>query len=75
MKRNLIIAACVAGAIAAALTTPAAADAPTIVEETLHRSIPNFVSCPGFTVTGEFDIDRTVFTFTDNTGTPIRLGR
>src|SRR6266567_1174012 len=58
--------------LALALAPVAAAEAPTIVEQSLHRSIPNFVSCPGFTVAGEFDINRTLFTFTDNAGTPIR---
>jgi hypothetical protein len=65
-------------ALAAALAVPlafaavAAADAPTIEQQTLHRSIPNFIQCPGFTVAGEFDVDRTVMTFLDQNGTPIR---
>jgi hypothetical protein len=52
--------------------TTAAADTPTIVEQSLHRSIPNFASCPGFTVAGEFDVNRTLMTFVDQNGAPIR---
>ena len=59
-------------AVPLAFAAVASADAPTIVQQTLHRSIPNFVQCPGFTVVGEFDVDRTVMTFVDQNGTPIR---
>jgi hypothetical protein len=69
MRRISIIVALVLGG---AFATAAAADAPTKVEQSFHRSIPNFVVCPGFTVVGEFDVNRTVFTFTDDVGTPIR---
>jgi hypothetical protein len=58
----------VAGLLALA---PAAADAPTMVEESFDRSIPHFATCPGFTVAGEFDVNRTVFTFVDANSTPI----
>ena len=57
---------------ALALAPVAAADAPTSVQQTLHRSIPAFATCPGFTVAGDFDVDRTTDTFVDSSGTPIR---
>jgi hypothetical protein len=69
MKR-LVLALALAAPLATAAV--ASADAPTIVQQTLHRSIPNFVQCPGFTVAGEFDVERTVMTFVDQSGTPIR---
>jgi hypothetical protein len=59
-------------AVSLSFAAVASADAPTIVQQTLHRSIPNFVQCPGFTVAGEFDVGRTVMTFVDQNGTPIR---
>jgi hypothetical protein len=59
-------------AVSLAFAAVASADAPTIVQQTLHRSIPNFIQCPGFTVAGEFDVERTVMTFVDQSGTPIR---
>jgi hypothetical protein len=62
----------VAVALPLAFAAVAAADAPTIEQQTLHRSIPNFIQCPGFTVAGEFDVDRMVITFVDQNGTPIR---
>jgi hypothetical protein len=71
MTRSLIVAVC-AAAVAAVFAATAAADQPTIQEQTVHRSIANFLSCPGFTISGEFDITRIVFTFYDNNGTPIR---
>jgi hypothetical protein len=40
-----------------ATAAAASADAPTIVQQALRRSIPNFVQCSGFTVTGEFDVN------------------
>jgi hypothetical protein len=67
--RPLLFLAIVGGLLA--LVPAAAADPPTIVEQSLHRSIPNFASCPGFTVAGEFDVNRTLFTFVDANGTPI----
>ena len=69
MRRFLVLLAL---ALPAVFAATAAAETPTIVEQSLHRSIPNFISCPDFTVAGEFDINRTLFTFTDNAGTPIR---
>jgi hypothetical protein len=57
-----------AAAVALAIASTAAAMAPTSVDESFHRSIPNFVACPGFTVRGEFDVSRTVTTFYDNDG-------
>jgi hypothetical protein len=59
-------------ALPLALASTAAANAPTIVDESFHRSIPNFVSCPGFTAQGEFDVTRTVMTFYDTDGTAVR---
>ena len=49
-----VVAALAASALALAST--AAATTPTSVDESFHRSIPNFISCPGFTVGGEFDV-------------------
>ena len=72
MRKKPIIAVWIAGALAAVFAPAAAADSPTIVQESFPRSIPNFVSCPGFTVAGEFEVTRSVFTFMDNTGTPVR---
>jgi hypothetical protein len=71
MSRSLIVAFCLA-AVAGVFAANAAADQPTIQEQTLHRSIASFLSCPRFTVAGEFDISRIVFTFYDSNGTPIR---
>jgi hypothetical protein len=68
--KNLVVA--VALAVPLAFAAVATADTPTIEQQTLHRSIPNFIQCPGFTVTGEFDVERTVMTFFDQNGTPIR---
>jgi len=62
----------VALALPLAFAAVASADAPSIEQQTLHRSIPNFIQCPGFTVAGEFDVERTVMTFVDQNGTPIR---
>lgn len=70
--RRLLVLVVVGSAIASLFAATAAADQPTIEEQTLHRSIPNFISCPGFGVANEGDINRTVFTFTDDAGTPIR---
>src|SRR5262245_25505706 len=68
--KKLVVGAVLA--VPLAFAAVASADAPTIVQQTLHRSIPNFVKCPGFTVAGDFDVDRTVMTFVDENGTPIR---
>jgi hypothetical protein len=68
--KKLVLA--IAVAVPLAFAEGAAADAPTIEQQTLHRSIPNFIQCPGFTVAGEFDVERTVMTFVDQNGTPIR---
>jgi hypothetical protein len=59
-------------AVSLAFAAVASADAPTIVQQRLHRSIPNFIQCPGFTVAGEFDVERTVMTFVDQGGKPDR---
>jgi hypothetical protein len=59
-------------AVAAGAPAAATAATPTIVEESFHRSIPSFIACSGFTVAGEFDVDRTVMTFYDNDGAAIR---
>jgi hypothetical protein len=68
--KKLVVALALAAPLATAAV--ASADAPTIVQQTLHRSIPNFIQCPGFTVAGEFDVERTVMTFVDQSSTPIR---
>ena len=70
--RRLLALLVLGSAIATVLAATAAADQPTIQEQMFHRSIPNFLSCPGFTISGEFDITRIVFTFYDSNGTPIR---
>jgi hypothetical protein len=70
--RRLLALAVVGSSIATAFAATAAAEQPTLQETTIHRSIANFLSCPGFTVSGEFDITRIVFTFYDANGTAIR---
>lgn len=70
LARPILILALAAAALGVAST--AAAVPPTSVDESLHRSIPNFVACPGFTVNGEFDVSRTVTTFYGNDGAPVR---
>jgi hypothetical protein len=50
----------------------ATASTPTSVSEAFHRSIPNFITCSGFSVRGEFDVSRTVTTSYDENGSPIR---
>lgn len=68
--KKLVLA--VALAVPLAFAAVASADVPAIEQQTLHRSIPNFIQCPGFTVAGEFDVERTVMTFVDQNGAPIR---
>ena len=68
--KKLVLA--VAFAVPLAFAAAASADTPTSVQETLHRSIPTFATCPGFTVRGEFDVTRTVVTFYDGSGVAIR---
>jgi hypothetical protein len=70
--RRLLALLVIGNAIASVFVASAAADQPTIEEQTIHRSIANFLSCLGFTISGEFDITRVVFTFYDSNGTPIR---
>jgi hypothetical protein len=70
--RRLLPLLVLGSAIATVFAATAAADQPTIQEQTIHRSIANFLSCPGFTISGEFDITRIAFTFYDSNGTPIR---
>jgi hypothetical protein len=55
-----------------ALASTATATTPTSVDESFHRTIPNFVSCPGFMVSGEFDVSRTITNFYDSDGTVVR---
>ena len=69
MRRFLLF---VIAALPLGLAPIAAADAPTKVEESFHRSSLSFATCPGFTVRGEFDVTRTVTTFYDQDGSPIR---
>lgn len=69
MKKLVLV---IALAMSLAFAAVASADAPAIEQQTFHRSIPNFIQCPGFTVAGEFDVDRTVMTFTDQNGAPVR---
>jgi hypothetical protein len=57
---------------ALAFAGSAAAMQPTTTTQQFHRSIPDFATCPGFTVDGEFDITRTDTIFYDNSGQPIR---
>ena len=49
-------AAAVAAFATLTFAATATASSPTSVSEAFHRSIPNFISCPGFTVRGEFDV-------------------
>ena len=61
-----------AAAVVLAIASTAAATAPTSIDESFHRAIPNLVACPGFTVRGEFDVSRTVTTFYDNDSAIVR---
>jgi hypothetical protein len=70
--RRLLALLALGSAFATVFAATAAADQPTIQEETIHRSIGNFLPCPGFTISGDFDITRIVFTFYDSNSTPIR---
>ncbi len=72
MNRNALSAICLACALAGVFAATAAGDPPAIVEQSFHRTALNFISCPGFTLAGYWDINRTVFTSTDNAGMPIR---
>jgi hypothetical protein len=56
-------------------SSSASAMAPTTTVESFHRSIPSFLSCPGFAIHGEFDITRRTTTFYDDAGTPVRIVR
>jgi hypothetical protein len=69
MRRLLLIAAL---AVPLALATTATAAEPTRETVTVHRVINQFVSCPGFAVTGTFDIVRDITTFSDDAGTPVK---
>jgi len=69
MRKLMTIAGFVVVALAAAGT--AGANPPTTTQMSFHQPIPNYLPCPGFTVRGEFDIDRTATTFYDSAGTPI----
>jgi hypothetical protein len=57
---------------ALAFAGSAAAMQPTTTQQQFHRSIPNFATCPGFAVDGEFEITRTDTIFYDSSGQPIR---
>ena len=70
MRKLTITSAFAVFALAAAGT--AGATAPTTTHTSFHRSIPNYLPCPGFTIRGEFDIDRTTTTFFGDAGTAIR---
>jgi hypothetical protein len=70
MRTLTIISAIAALALATAIT--ARATAPTTTHTSFHRAIPNYLPCPGFTVRGEFDIERTTTTFYDDAGIAIR---
>jgi hypothetical protein len=62
------------GSVAAmAIAAAASATPPTIVRDSIHRAIPVFYSCSGFTVRGDFDIDRATTTYFDEDGNPIRI--
>ncbi len=69
-RRLLVVGVLVALPLTLAAT--ATANAPTTVDESFHRSIPNFIPCPAFTVRGEFDVSRTVMTFYDSDGAIVR---
>ena len=58
-------------ALPVALAAPASALEPTRETVTVHRVLNPFFTCPGFTVTGVFDITREITTFYDNDGTPV----
>jgi hypothetical protein len=60
----------IAATLAVLTAVPAAADAPTVVEQHFVRQIPN--RCPDFATLATFYVDRTVTTFYDAAGHPIR---
>lgn len=70
MRKLAITTAFAVLALTAAAT--AAANAPTTTHRAFHLSNPHYLPCPGFWVDGEFDIDRTTTTFSDEAGVPIR---
>jgi hypothetical protein len=73
LRKVSVMLGVLAGALAAAGS--AAAVAPTMTVESFHRSIPSFLSCPGFAIHGEFDITRRTTTFYDDAGSPVRIVR
>jgi hypothetical protein len=58
-----------------AVAATAAAVEPATTTQQFHRSSSDFLSCPGFDVTAEFDITRVSTTFYDAGGDPIRIAR
>jgi hypothetical protein len=68
MRRLLVIVALM---VPLAFAAPAAAIEPTPETVTLHRTFNPLITCPGFTVIGEFDVTREITTFYDEDGTPV----
>ncbi len=50
-----------------------AASAPTTTEVLFHSSQPHFLTCPGFAVDAELDVNRRITTFFDAAGNPIKI--
>src|SRR5215218_8070827 len=50
----------------------ASAEQPTIQTEAFHRSPNPYIKCDTFDIRGEFDVERTVITYYDQDGTPVR---
>ena len=67
-----IAAGTVAGIlVAGTAATVAEAHMPVVENASYHRE-SEFVDCPGFTAMGSWDVTRTITTFTNGDGTPVR---
>ena len=67
---RVLAVASTASLLAIPAAVPVAATSPTIVEQTFLRHL--FNQCPGFPIEATFFVDRTVTTYYDANGTPIR---
>jgi hypothetical protein len=70
--RKLIATVTLAVALGLTLAVSASANAPTSVTEQVHVVTNPYITCTGFVVIGDFYVARTVTTFYDNDGSPIR---
>lgn len=73
MRTITIICALAVVALGGAAT--AGATPPTTSHQSFPRSIPHYLTCAGFWIDGEFEIDQTTTIFYGADGTPIRVVR